>query len=156
MIPPDIDRRRVWIAAILLALGVPQALIGLWALLAPHNFYVDFGLGGGWVSALGAYDEHLVRDVGALFVGLGLLMIVAAVRGQRELTLTAVAVWLTFAVPHTIYHVFNLGPYTTGDAIANVVTLVWTVLGALIVLVLLRRVEKSRSPRALEERRRDR
>ena len=90
------------------------------------------------MSALGAYDEHLVRDVGALFVGLGVLMIVAAVRGRRSLTLTAVAVWLIFAVPHTIFHALNLGPYTTADAIANVVSLGWTVLAPVIVLALLR------------------
>ena len=133
-----IVRNRGWIAALLVALGAPQALIGLWALLAPTNFYRDFGPGGGWVSALGAYDEHLVRDVGSLFVGLGVLMIVAAVRGRRTLTLTAVAVWLIFAVPHAIYHFLNLGPYSTADAVANAATLAWTVAGALIVLALLR------------------
>ena len=133
-----IDRHRSWIAALLVALGAPQALIGLWALLAPQSFYDDFGPGGGWVSALGAYDEHLVRDVGGLFVGLGVLMIVAAVRGRRSLTLTAVAVWLIFAVPHAIYHVLNLGPYTTADAIANAATLGWTVLAPIIVLLMLR------------------
>ena len=90
------------VAAILVATGVPQALIGLWAVLAPHNFYRDFGPGGGWVSALGPYDEHLVRDVGGLSLGLGTLLIIAALRAGRELTLTAVAVWLLFAVPHTV------------------------------------------------------
>jgi len=133
-----IDRYRGWIAALLVALGAPQALIGVWALFAPQNFYDDFGPGGGWVSTLGAYDEHLVRDVGGLFIGLGVLMIVAAVRGRRSLTQTAVAVWLIFAVPHAIYHLLNLGPYTTADAVANAVTLVWTVLAAVIVLLLLR------------------
>jgi AhpD family alkylhydroperoxidase len=133
-----IDRHRGWIAALLVALGAPQALIGLWALLAPRGFYDDFGPGGGWVSALGAYDEHLVRDVGGLFIGLGVLMVVAAVRGRRSLTFTAVAVWLIFAVPHAIYHALNLGPYTTPDAIANAATLGWTVLAPIIVLVMLR------------------
>ena len=140
-----IERHRGWIAAIMVALGAPQLLIGLWALLAPHNFYVDFGPGGGWVSTLGAYDEHLVRDVGALFVGLGVLMLIAAARGRRSLTLAAATVWLLFAVPHAIYHVLNLGPYGTADAVANAATLAWTVLGALIVLVLLRRPAPART-----------
>ena len=57
---------------LLLALGVPQALIGLWALLGPHSFYADFPAGtDGWVHVLGPFDEHLVTDVGALFVALG-------------------------------------------------------------------------------------
>jgi len=124
------------VAAILVASGVPQALIGLWALLAAHNFYRDFGPGGGWVSALGPYDEHLVRDVGGLSLGLGTLLIIAALRAGRELTLTAVAIWLLFAVPHTVYHLLNLDPLETADAIANVVGLVWTVVGPLLAVAL--------------------
>ncbi|HEX4759810.1 MAG TPA: hypothetical protein VH256_03375, partial [Thermoleophilaceae bacterium] len=85
-----IDRHRGWIAGLLVVLGAPQGLIGLWALLAPHNFYRNFGLGSdGWVQVLGAYDEHLVRDVGSLFCALAVLMIVAAVRGQRSLSYVA-------------------------------------------------------------------
>jgi hypothetical protein len=142
-----IERHRGWIAGILAVLGAPQGLIGLWALLAPRNFYRNFGIGsGGWVSTLGAYDEHLVRDVGALFAALAVLMIVAAVRGQRSLSFTAAAAWLTFAVPHMIWHLFNLGPYSTGNAIASVVTLAWTVAGGLIVLALLR--DSARAPAA--------
>lgn len=132
-----IERHRGWIAGLLVVLGAPQGLIGVWALFAPHSFYKDFGAGGHWVSALGAYDEHLVRDVGALFIGLALLMIVAAVRAQRSLTVIAVVVWLTFAVPHTLWHLFNLSPYSTANAVANAVTLSWTVIGGLIVLALL-------------------
>jgi hypothetical protein len=124
------------VAAILAATGVPQALIGLWALLAPHDFYRDFGPGGGWVSALGPYDEHLVRDVGGLFLGLGTLLVIAAIRSGRELTLTAVAVWLLFALPHTVYHLLNLDPLETADAIANAAGLVWTVVGPLLALAL--------------------
>jgi hypothetical protein len=140
-----IERHRGWIAGILVVLGAPQGLIGLWALLAPRNFYKNFGLGGdGWVSVLGAYDEHLVRDVGSLFLALAVLLIFAAVRGQRSLSLIAAVVWLVFAVPHWIYHLFNLGPYATSDAIANAVSLTWTVAGGLIVLVLLR--DSARAP----------
>ncbi|HEY2603191.1 MAG TPA: hypothetical protein VGI67_16660 [Thermoleophilaceae bacterium] len=133
-----IERHRQWIAGILFVLGAPQGLIGLWALFAPRNFYKNFGIGsGGWVSTLGAYDEHLVRDVGALFCALAVVMIAAAIRGRRSLAYTAVAAWLTFAVPHMVWHMFHLGPFSLGNAIANVVSLGWTVLGALIVLVLL-------------------
>jgi hypothetical protein len=142
-----IHRHREWIAGLLLALGIPQGLIGLWAFFAPHSFYKSFGIGsGGWVQTLGAYDEHLVRDVGSLFVGLAVLMTVAAVRGQRSLSYTAVAVWLTFAIPHMVWHMFNLGPYSFGNAIANVFSLGWTVAGGLIVLVLLRDDAKARVP----------
>lgn len=134
-----IERHRGWIAAVLLVLGAPQAAIGLWALLVPHSFYANFGVGGrAWVATLGAYDEHLVRDVGTLFLGLGVLLIVAAVRGQRSLSVVAAVVWLIYALPHTLWHFFNLGPYDAGDAIANVITLGWQVAGGVLLLVLLR------------------
>jgi hypothetical protein len=141
-----IVRHRSAIAGLLVVLGAPQALIGLWALLAPHSFYKDFGLGGkGWVAALGAYDEHLVRDVGTLFLGLGVLLIVAAVRGQRSLSVVAAVVWLIYALPHALWHFFNLGPYSAGDAIANVVALGWQVAGGVLVLALLREQEPARA-----------
>jgi uncharacterized protein DUF4345 len=140
-----IARHREWIAALLLVLGVPQAVIGLWALLAPHSFYKDFPRGGtGWVETLGAYDEHLVRDVGTLFLGLGVLLIIAAARGQRSLSVVATVIWLIYALPHTLWHYFNLGPYSAGDAIANVITLGWQVLGGVVLLVLLRNQEPAR------------
>ena len=142
-----IERHRDWIAGLLIVLGAPQGLIGLWALLAPHNFYANFGIGNDpWVKVLGAYDEHLVRDVGALFCALAVIMIVAAVRGQRSLSYVAVAAWLTFAVPHALFHFFNLGPYSTSDAIANVVAIGWTVVGPLIVLWLLRDSARVEAP----------
>jgi len=58
----------------------------------------------------------------------------------------AAVVWLIFAIPHTVYHLFNLGPYSPGNAIANVITLGWTVVGGLLVLVLLRDQEPARAP----------
>jgi uncharacterized protein DUF4345 len=140
-----IVRHREWIAALLLVLGVPQAAIGAWALLAPHSFWADFPVGGsGWVETLGAYDEHLVRDVGTLFLGLGVLLIIAAIRGQRSLSVVAAVIWLIYALPHTLWHYFNLGPYNAGNAIANVVTLGWQVAGGVILLVLLRNQEPAR------------
>jgi hypothetical protein len=140
-----IERHREWITALLLVLGAPQAAIGLWALLAPRSFYGDFGLGGtGWVETLGSYDEHLVRDVGTLFLGLGVLLIIAAVRGQRSLSVVAAVIWLIYAVPHTLWHYFNLGPYNARDAIANVITLGWQVAGGVILLLLLRNQQPAR------------
>jgi hypothetical protein len=52
-----ITRNRGAIRFLLFALGIPQALIGLWALLAPSSFYDDFPAGtDGWVNVLGPYD----------------------------------------------------------------------------------------------------
>lgn len=134
-----ITRSRGPIRTLLLLLGIPQGLIGLWALLAPRSFYDGFPVGtDGWVNPLGPFDEHLVRDVGALFVGLAVLMTVAAIRLRRPLVRLAAAVWLIFAVPHAIWHLGNLEPFGTADAIANVATLAWTVVGGILALALAR------------------
>jgi hypothetical protein len=111
------------------ALGALQLYLGVHALLAPVSFYGDFPLGRGWVEALPAYNEHLVRDVGALFLALAVLLLAAAWAMQRTLTLVALLAYLTFTVPHTVWHLFNLDPYDFADALGNAVAL-----GAMVVL----------------------
>jgi AhpD family alkylhydroperoxidase len=133
-----ITRHRDAIRGLLLALGIPQAAIGLWALVASRSFYDEFPTGQGWVAALGPFDEHLVIDVGALFVAIGMLMVLAAAWMRRPLVVAASIAWLLFAVPHTIWHATDLGPLSVGNAIANMVTLAVTVGGPLLVLGLLR------------------
>ncbi|MGI8513401.1 MAG: carboxymuconolactone decarboxylase family protein [Solirubrobacteraceae bacterium] len=132
-----ITRHTTAIRFLLLALGLPQLLIGLWALIGPHSFYEDFPNGRGWVAALGPFDEHLVTDVGSLFIGLGVLLALAAFWMGRRVVLAATITWLVFAIPHAIFHFLNPDD-RTGDAIANGVSVAWTVLGGLIILALLR------------------
>jgi len=118
-------------AATRLVLGIlaaVQATDGLYALLAPRSFYDDFPAGRGWVEALPAYSEHLVRDVGALFLATAVVLAAAAIWLERRLVLVALVSFLVFSVPHTIYHLFNLEGISTGDAIAEGVLLVLTVL----------------------------
>jgi alkylhydroperoxidase family enzyme len=124
---------------LLLALGIPQALIGFWALFAPRSFYDDFPAGtDGWVNQLGPFDEHLVTDVGSLFVAIGVLAILAGISLRRHFVVGATVAWLLYAVPHFVWHLLNLEPLATADAIANTVTTGWTVVGGLIVLYLVR------------------
>jgi 4-carboxymuconolactone decarboxylase len=51
----------------------------------------------------------------------------------------ALLAWLAYAVPHTVYHLFNLEPFETGDAVANVLALAATVVLPAALLVLLAR-----------------
>lgn len=135
------SRHAAAIRVVLAALGLVQVFNGLYALLAPRSFYDDFPLGRGWVEALPAYNEHLVRDVGGLFLATGVVLLAAARTMERRLVIVAASSFLCFSVPHTIYHVLNLGPYATGDAIANVLALGATVVLPLWVLFELRRDE---------------
>jgi hypothetical protein len=139
-----ITERRLEFRAVLYGLGGIQLLNGIWITISPTSFYEDFPLGRGWVEALPAYNEHLMRDVGALFMATGVLLVAAGFFLERRLTLISLVVWLLFAVPHTIYHLFNLEPYSTGDAVGNVVALAATVLLPVYLLVLLLRSRTAR------------
>ncbi len=107
-----------------IALGYLAAVslqIGLWAVLAPQSFYDDFpGLGRSWVAVDGPYNEHLVRDVGALNLAFAVLVVAAAVRLTRSLVSIASIAALVWGVPHLLYHLANAGDLSTGDAVASI------------------------------------
>jgi hypothetical protein len=109
--------------AALLALGGTQAFLGLYALISPLGFFEDFPLGRGWVAALPSYSEHLVRDVGGLFLLSAGVLIAAGVHLERRLAAIALGSFLLYSVPHTVFHYFNFERYETADVIANVLAL---------------------------------
>src|SRR3954465_15564205 len=112
------QRRRLRIGIAVLALT--PALVGLWATFAPHSFYDDFPGGGHhWVSAVGAYDEHLVRDVGALYLGAPVVLAFAFAWLDRRLVQAALVSTAVAALPHLIYHSTALDGFSTGDAVAE-------------------------------------
>lgn len=99
---------RRWTRIALGYLIVVSVQIGVWAVLAPQSFYDGFpGLGRTWVSVDGPYNEHLVRDVGALNLAIAALFIVAWWRVERFLVLAAGVAALAWGVPHTVYHLAN-------------------------------------------------
>ena len=127
----------------LITLAVVQGPIGLWALFAPHSFYDDFPLGrGGWVSALGPYNEHMTVDYGSLTLALVLMLVAAAIVMERRLVLAAAGAYLVWSVPHFVYHMITLGEYGTGDAIGNAITLAVTVALPLAILLKARTTEE--------------
>lgn len=124
----------------LVALAVVPAVIGVWALAAPRGFYDAFpGTNTGWVSALGPYDEHLVRDVGALNLALALLLLIAAARMTRSLVEAALVVAAVAALPHAIFHLTERGRLPLADAIVSDAGLVLVVVLPLALLWAVRR-----------------
>jgi alkylhydroperoxidase family enzyme len=141
-IPPS---RRIIFRAGLWSLAAVQAIDGLYALFVPTSFYDDFPLGRGWVAAIPEYNEHLVRDVGGLFLGTAIVLGAAALFLSRRLVIIACVSFLAFSLPHAVWHFFNLGPYDTADAVANIVTLGATVLIPVGLLWLLSRPDPERA-----------
>ncbi|WP_406237049.1 hypothetical protein [Nocardia sp. NBC_01009] len=102
-------RRRLLIVRIMLAiLAVQGAIVGLWAVFAPHSWYTSFpGFGMHWISVDGPYNHHLVGDVGAFFLALTAITIAALVINGTAVARLAGIGWLTFGLPHFIYHAFH-------------------------------------------------
>jgi hypothetical protein len=106
--------------AALLLVGAAQAEVGIWGLIAPRSFFRSFpGAGHHWVSALGPYNEHLLRDYAAAEVGLAILLVAAAVWFERRLVLVAGGVFLAATVPHFAYHLTTTGHFGTADNVGT-------------------------------------
>jgi nucleoside-diphosphate-sugar epimerase len=133
----------------LLILALTTLELGVWATLAPQSFFNSFPGGGRhWVAADGPFNEHLVRDFGGLNLALGLLLVVALVVGTRLLVTTAAGAYLLFAVPHFLYHLFNLQVFDTADKVANVFSLALTVVIPIVVIVAAQRTTPASSSSA--------
>jgi hypothetical protein len=110
---------------LLVFLFVTALAVGLWAYLAPMSWYGTFpGFGRRWLTPLGPFNEHLVKDVGAMFLALGTLSAVAltAAANDAVVRLTA-ATWLTFNIFHFVYHMQMLHMYGAVDKTLNVIAL---------------------------------
>ena len=120
-------------AAALLALTA--ALVGVWAEFAPLSFYRSFPLAGHpWVAPLGPYNEHLIRDVGGLYLALLVLTGWAAIRPNLGILRLTGAAWLAFSLPHLVFHLLHLDELGTADKIGNIVSLAVNVALALVLI----------------------
>ncbi len=121
------------VALVVIAAG--SAVVGVWAQGFPRSFYDDFpGMGRVWVAVDGPFNEHLVRDVGGLNLGLAFVAILALVTGSTLVARAAGGAALLFGGPHLLYHATHLDPFDTGDAIAMVASLSMAVLAGILAL----------------------
>lgn len=118
------------------ALAVSAAFVGGWATFAPHSFYTSFPLPGRhWVSMAGAYDEHLVRDVGALYLSLLVVTCWAIRRRSDDAFRVTGGAWAIFSLPHLLFHATHLDGMGTLDSVSEVGSLALTLLLALALLL---------------------
>jgi hypothetical protein len=104
----------------LLLTAALQAEIGIWGLIAPHSFFTTYpGLGHHWVSALGRYNEHLLRDYAAAELGFAVLLAAAAIWFERRVVLVAAVAFLAATVPHFAYHLTTTGNFSAADNLGS-------------------------------------
>jgi hypothetical protein len=109
--------------AALAVLFLSAAVIGLTAAFGPRTFYEDFPFLAHWVELLPPYNEHLVTDVGGLYLGFAVLFAWAAWTLDRTLVRAVCVAWLLTATLHLIFHSGHLDGFGTADAIAEIATL---------------------------------
>jgi hypothetical protein len=135
------------IRAGLIFLAVTQGAAGMVQLFAPRTFYDDFPLPATpWVSLLPPYNEHLVRDVGALTLSYVLVLTAAAIWPERRLVQVALTANLVWTVPHFAFHATHLDHYPTGSAIGQTVALGLGVVIPAALLVPARRLPRAERP----------
>lgn len=120
-----------------LALGllcVASLSIGLTATAFPRVFYDDFPFLTQWVELLPPFNEHLVTDVGGLYLGFAILFGWAAWTFEPPLVRPLCFAWLVTAGLHLIFHAGHLEGFGTADAIAEVASLALLVVPAPVAL----------------------
>ncbi|MEB3031726.1 hypothetical protein KV113_09155 [Mycolicibacter sp. MYC340] len=126
----------------LILLTIVGLSLGVWAYFAPLNWYSTFpGMGMSWLPVLGPYNEHFVKDVGAMFFALGALSALAVyyLANRPVVVITAVS-WSIFNALHLIYHIPMLHMYGPRDLVLNAISL------SLILVVSLALLVPARSP----------
>ena len=103
--------------------------VGGWAALFPDTFYSSFPglIFGPWVGVDGPFNEHLIRDVGALYLALAAAGIYAAVTSGIQASRAVGIGWIVFSVPHLAYHLHHLEGFSALDAIGQVISLSSTI-----------------------------
>jgi len=120
----------------LIVLALTALPLGAWAVFAPRSYYDDFpGFASPWISADGPYNEHLVRDFGALNLALGVFTVCAAIWLLRPMVIAAALAWIVYPLPHITYHALNLDHYETVDQVGILAGLVLAPAVACVLLV---------------------
>ena len=123
--------------------------VGVWAAFLPTEFYESFpGLGlGPWVAVDGPFNEHLVRDVGALYLGLAVAGFYAASTATAQAGRAVAVAWIVFSIPHLAYHLGHLEGLDALNVAVEIVSLSSTIVLAAPLLLPVRAKEDSRAPR---------
>lgn len=134
-----------WMAGVL---AVAAAYQGVWAAAFPLSFYRDFpGPGLHWVAALGPYNEHLARDVGALNLSLLVLSLWALRRPTREAMTVTGGAWLIYNAIHFLWHVLHLDVFPTSDKVMVATTLAVLLILSILLMLPVKAAESDPSAR---------
>jgi len=123
-----------WSRLMLWILTFSALSIGVQAEFSPRYFYDQFPFGRGWVAMDGRYNEHLIRDFGALNLALFALTACAIFVGTRTIARVTAATWFVYSVPHLVYHLRHLSmPMPGAEKVVMIVSLAVPIVAAIVV-----------------------
>jgi hypothetical protein len=133
-------RRKTWIKARCIAtkealrvvrragfglLALANLVWGGWALIAPAHFFRTFpGFGLHWTRAYPPYNQHLIFDLGATLLTLGVLLGVAAIVDTRAVSWVVAVGVGTFGTLHFGYHALHAGTMGGADRGLSLLSLI--------------------------------
>jgi hypothetical protein len=129
-----------WVRVGLTLLCFEMFLLGLPAAFVPHWFFDWFLFGRGWVANGGPYNVHTVADIGQPYLGLGVVLAVAAVRHGRSLSWVAALGATVANGVHLLFHVVHAADMPLGDVVSENALLALGVAVGLWVMILARRL----------------
>jgi hypothetical protein len=122
--------------------------MGLWSFFAPETFFHDFPFeGADWVSTLGLYNEHLMRDFGSAEVGLGTATVIAAWRGSPDSVRHLLWGYIAFGILHLGYHFTTFGFFSAASAASQAIALATFIAIPTALLTALSRAARKETPR---------
>ena len=95
---------RGYVRGVLIAFAAFELVLGVWLTFTPRTFY-DHVPTVDWDPP---YNDHLFHDLGGTSLGLGIVLVAAAVRFDRFLVRVALLAYLAFTVSHLVFHLGHL------------------------------------------------
>ena len=125
----------LWVRVIAAVTAVVYLVTGIWATVAPRNWFETFpGFGEPLVAAEPPFNAHLTTDAGAGFLAVAVALLIAVALGDRLVMLVAAAALFAHAAPHFAFHILNPADYV--NASTNVTSLTGLVVAAIIPIAL--------------------
>jgi hypothetical protein len=108
--------RNRWVQ-VLLGINLVSLLpLAIWPLVSPRGFYDNFPGGSyHWIDINGPYNEHFLRDFGALNAALAVVIVFALWKPGVALLQAAGLALAVYALPHAIYHLSHLDVYKSSE-----------------------------------------
>lgn len=119
-------------------LGLSALAIGLPASFAPETFYTDYPFFTALIKLLPPYNEHLITDIGGLYLGFGVMFSWSAIQPSRQLIVPLCTGWIVAQALHFAFHIGNLTGFTTTEAVVQQVGLGLYILLAIVPIAMLR------------------